>query len=147
MIKKILIVLIVMLALTGCMLSNPPAPSISDYIETKSSNFVIEHQRDIRYSMSYLLRKKVTPPIRYEVKFENPAPKGRSMTVKGTIKPGESIFDVQSPVLPGIKNNTNYQVQLTLLSNDKIVTQHTDKVRFSISKSELQLLDINLYLY
>jgi hypothetical protein len=147
MIKKTLITLALALALTSCMLSNPPAPSVSEYIQTKNSSFIIERQRDIRYDMSYMLRKELPQPIRYEVRFENPAPRGREMTVKGAIAPGENTFSVQSPVLPGIKNNTNYDVQLILITNNQIIAQHSDQVRFSISKSEESLLDLNIYQY
>lgn len=141
--KNLLVsVFVIFLAACG---SNMPIPSISEYIQTEGGGFLIERNAGVKYAMTYTLLPPGQSVTSYKAVFESTLPNGQPVTSEGTIEPGTSELMVQSPVIPGVKNNHTYTVTLVLSTNDEQLTSHQDQVRFSMPSSVLANFEVTEY--
>ncbi len=131
--------------ISGCV-SNPPLASETEYVTTTGAQFLIDtNEGTVKYGMNYHLNKDIGNIPSYIAIFENPEPSGESLIVKKSIPPGEKDLIIQSPILSGIENNRDYNVILKLLSNGKMVTEHQQKVQFSLPQNILKQTNITVY--
>ena len=112
-----------------------PEPAVSEYVKTEGAGFTVQNDADIRYAMTYLLRKEVGDVPSFMVEFENPADGELSLANGGMLDQFQTEIAVKSPVLPCIENQRNYRVRLKLFSGNQLVAQHDDLVQFALPVS------------
>lgn len=132
------------LVLSACA-SNMPAPSVSEYVKTEGGGFIIERDKGIRYGMTYSLLKSSEAATSYKAVFENTIPNGKPLAVEQAIEPGTPKLIVQSPIIPGVKNNHTYSVSLTIYTGNTQLTLHNDQVKFSVPSDALAQFGIVEY--
>lgn len=126
--------------------SNIPAPSVSDYVKTEGGGFMIERNEGVKYAMTYsLLLSASSSATFYKAVFESTIPNGELVSTEGNIEEGNSKLLVQSPVIPGVKNNQTYSVSLILFKGGEQLVAHKDKVKFSIPSSVLEQFGVKEY--
>ena len=123
-----------LLLLSACV-SNPPKPTISEYVKTEGGGFAIDRTDNgsqVSYGMTYSLLRRVGENPSATVEFENPQKDSNSLVVEKEIIPGEDRLVIASPPLPCIENNRTYIVTLKLFANGGLVAEHKDQVQFSV---------------
>ena len=128
---KLLLAAFFVLALSACS-SNMPAPAVSDFVQTEVGGFLMERDAGVKYAMTYKLLKPSASATSYKAVFESTIPNGQPVTSEGEIPTGTSELLVQSPVIPGVKNNHTYSVLLTLYAGDELVATQKDQVKFML---------------
>ena len=76
--------------------------------------------------------------------FENPEKGAAPLVIEKEINSNENKLVVSSPPLPCIENRRNYNVQLTVFSNNIVVAEHRDQVQFSVPESMLSQLNVKV---
>jgi hypothetical protein len=133
------------LLMAGCV-SNPPLPSTTEYVTTTGGQFLIDTEKGtIKYGMNYHLTKELGNSANFTAVFENPEPGGENLIVNGNIQPGQNDLIIQSPVLSGIENNREYNVLLKLFSNGDFISEHNQKVQFSLPQHILEQTNLTIY--
>jgi hypothetical protein len=120
----------------------PPKPAVSEYVETEGGGFTVQDGTEVRYGMTYLLRKEIGEAPSYMVEFENPVAGEKPLANGGMLEPSQTQIVVTSPLLPCIENHRNYKVSLKLFSGGNLVAQHDDEVQFSVPASLLRGVDL-----
>ena len=138
---RIFLASLFVLMLSACS-SNMPAPSISEYVKTEGGGFLMERNAGVKYAMTYSLLDPSKSATSYKVIFESTIPNGNPVSSEGAIEPGTSELMVQSPVIPGVKNNHTYSVSLALYTGSEQLTTHQDQVRFSLPSNVLAQLGV-----
>ena len=119
-----------------------PVPAVSEFVETEGGGFTVQDGSEVRYGMTYLLRKEIGDEPSYMVEFENPVSGGKPLANGGMLEPSQTEIIVASPLLPCIENHRNYRVTLKLFSGGDLVAQHDDLVQFSVPASLLRGVDL-----
>ncbi|WP_444902861.1 hypothetical protein ACJJIU_13125 [Microbulbifer sp. CnH-101-E] len=133
---RIFLTSLFVLVLSACG-SNMPAPSVSEYVKTEGGGFLMERNAGVKYAMIYTLLKPSESATSYKAVFESTIPNGRPVYAEGAIEPGTLELQLQSPVIPGVKNNQTYSVSLTLFAGETQLTTHNDQVKFSLPSNML----------
>ncbi len=142
---RTLFTFILTLALTGCATSMPKS-AVSEYVETLSGGFVMNRRNQgVQYGMTYTLRKPLGANPSYKAEFESTIPNGVPVFTEGSINETEEDLIVLSPVIAGVKNDTTYNVTLSLYSQDQLIAIHKDQVYFSIQSDILNTFGVREY--
>ena len=108
-----------------------PDPVKSGYFETREAKFNINFnkgQMESRYSITLKVRRPLIAGGYVEVEFENPQDKSNPVRVARPIGPQETVFTVESPVIYGRSQDTDYEVTAYLYKDaSKIILLSTHR--------------------
>jgi hypothetical protein len=139
MLKTNFLILFLVITLSSCAV--PPVPDANETkdIRTESAGFIIVGD-NIKYAMAYAIKTEFQNTLIAKVIFENPDPGGDPLVTEKLLSPGDKELHIQSPQLPGIKNNKNYKVTLKLYDGEQFIAEHENQVQFSMPTQLLRQL-------
>jgi hypothetical protein len=147
---RIIIGLLVCLCLVaGCVTTSQlPKTAVSEYLQTEGAGFTMHKtgdQMELKYAMTYGIRKPLPDNVVAKVEFENPEPNSKPLVAEQALEPGKSELLIRSPSLPGIINNHNYKVVARLYQGETLLTTHTQYVNFKMPDAALSACHIKTY--
>ena len=120
MIRHVVVVLALIIAVGGCSVTplHPPPPNRSEYVISKGGGFLFSPEGGVVYGTIFALNRVMDKPVYVVALFENPEKGAPPLRAEVTIEPGNLEFQIKSPRLTVLTNNTLYSVNLSLYSDN-----------------------------
>jgi hypothetical protein len=113
-----------------------PAPSQTEYFTTTGAGFTGTSKDgrliDLHYALTLRLNKHIDKDLLVNVCFENPAVPGSPLCHDEILPKTQSKISLESPVVYGLVDRTNYGVNIKIYDPDKtkLLGTHRQAIRY-----------------
>jgi hypothetical protein len=125
------------LAPVAALAISQPDPTKSEYLLSTGAGFGLEMGSGAYYGMIFAVHKPLPGTVYVIAVFDNPEVPGSPLHAEIVVQADANEIKLRSPVVHVIRNNTRYNVLLTLYTDSdhkNLLTKHSQEVLFSVPK-------------